>query len=93
MFAGLSGIPTSVIDGFATTICNKIHSCDSQVSVEDCKTDLLSDQDLQMARIFNDATLSCLGTCIAGKTCAELENINALVPLCGCECGFGTWCD
>ncbi len=93
MFAGVGSIPDSVLDGMATTVCNKMHECDNQVDVATCKTEMMADDDIELIKIFNDSTLNCVGSCIAGKTCVELQDMDTVGAACSCGCGIVMWCE
>lgn len=93
LLSGLPDVPASVLSGLATTLCTKANACDNQVNVDTCKTEFMTDQDIQFLRAFSDNTLNCMGKCVSDKTCEQLgADIQAASAACGCGCGIIFFC-
>lgn len=94
LLSGLPDIPASVLSGLAATLCTKANECDSQVDVETCKTEFMTDNDIQFLRAFKDSVLNCMGDCVSQKTCEQLgQDIEGVSAACGCSCGIVFFCE
>lgn len=86
--------PDSVIEPLATTLCTKANECDSSTDIEECKTSMLSDPDTALFKIFVDSVLSCIGSCVDGKTCDDIgTDIESVTAECACGCGISMLCN
>ncbi|HUU02660.1 MAG TPA: hypothetical protein VM425_14565 [Myxococcota bacterium] len=84
--------PDSVLDAMIDTLCAKNHECDSQVDVEQCKTEFLSEPDSKALKAFTDSVLNCTGSCVSGKDCQELTQIYDVIGVCLCSCNAFMYC-
>ena len=84
--------PDSVLDGLAGTLCTKANECDSQVDIEQCKTEFISDSDTKMLKAFTDSVLDCAGSCVSGKGCQEIDDMDSATGTCLCSCNVIMFC-
>ena len=84
--------PDSVLDGLAGTLCAKANECDSQVDVEQCKTEFITDPDTKPLKAFVSSILDCAGSCVSGTDCQEITDISTTAAACLCSCDVAMFC-
>lgn len=86
MQQAMDEVPASVLNSFFNTICGKVVECQGG-DQQACLDQMQGDEDLENLKIFSDAGLNCLGSCLTGLSCAELAAQDPLED-CVTQCGL-----
>jgi hypothetical protein len=85
----MSAIPAGAGAGVISDMCDRMVTCDDTgtLTKESCLADMqgAGDDSMEMLGMFTDSTLNCVGNCIGGVDCAEVQDA---FSICSPQCGL-----
>ena len=94
-FAGaISAAPAGAADGLISDLCDKMVSCDQSgtLTKPDCVAEMSGSggDSLEMIGMFKDSLLDCMGDCVGGVACEDVEDS---FSTCSLQCGLSIFSD
>lgn len=71
----IANAPTGGLDNYINEMCNKVVSCEPEVTHQQCVTEAQQSigSDAAIINVLKDSILRCISDCIARLECSELE--------------------
>jgi len=83
MIEAAAKVPESVVDDFVGKICARMKECDSNLDLDQCKTEMKASDEAAILRGLKETVLNCITDCISNTDCSVSDPMDNCAGQCG----------